>query len=46
MGNVKGQVITTIAGNTTAGFSGDGGQAIASSLNNLSNKIVDNLGNL
>lgn len=40
------QVITTVAGNGTPGFSGDGGPATAASLNSPSNVKVDSQGNL
>jgi len=39
-------IITTVAGNGTAGFSGDGGAAIAASLYRPSEVIVDSSGNL
>lgn len=39
-------VITTIAGNGTAGFSGDGGQAVAAMLNNPSGLALDASNNL
>ena len=38
--------ITTVAGNGTAGYSGDGGPAIIASLNNPTGVAVDSLGNL
>jgi sugar lactone lactonase YvrE len=43
--NRKG-IITTVAGNGTAGFSGDGGPATQASLNLPSGLVVDNKGNL
>lgn len=39
-------VITTVAGNGTAGYSGDGGPAMAASLNNPRGLAVDGAGNL
>jgi sugar lactone lactonase YvrE len=39
-------IITTVAGNGTAGFSGDGGAAISGSLNNPVGVAVDAAGNL
>jgi sugar lactone lactonase YvrE len=39
-------LITTIAGNGTAGFSGDGGTATSAELNNPNGVTVDSLGNL
>ncbi|GAB3993610.1 hypothetical protein GCM10028807_29310 [Spirosoma daeguense] len=39
-------IITTVAGNGTAGFSGDGGQALNAQLNYPSEVTVDNNGNL
>ena len=39
-------IITTVAGNGTAGFSGDGGPATAASLNTPMSVIVDDSGNL
>ncbi|MFI5195949.1 MAG: T9SS type A sorting domain-containing protein [Chitinophagales bacterium] len=39
-------VITTIAGNGTAGYSGDGGQAIAAMLNQPTGVVKDAAGNL
>jgi len=38
-------IITTIAGDSTAGFSGDGGQATAAELNQPTGIIVDKFGN-
>jgi len=42
----KNGIITTIAGNGEAGFSGDGGPAIAASLNSPAGLAFDNEGNL
>ncbi|HEX7413965.1 MAG TPA: PKD domain-containing protein [Bacteroidia bacterium] len=42
----KAQIITTIAGNGTSGYSGDGAQATAASFNNLSGVAFDAVGNL
>jgi sugar lactone lactonase YvrE len=39
-------IITTIAGNGTNGYSGDGGQATAAELNSPTNVILDDFGNL
>ncbi len=39
-------IITTVAGNGTAGFAGDGGAATAASLNTPANVAVDSAGNL
>ncbi len=39
-------VITTVAGNGTKGFSGDGGQATAATLSGPWDVVVDTLGNL
>ena len=39
-------IITTVAGNGTAGFSGDGGPATQASLNLPSGVVIDNKGNL
>ncbi|MDH5762517.1 MAG: hypothetical protein OEZ51_06010 [Nitrospinota bacterium] len=39
-------IITTVAGNGTAGFSGDGGPATKASLNLPSGIVIDNQGNL
>ena len=39
-------IITTIAGNGTPGYSGDGGPATAAQLNNLYGVVVDNTGNI
>ena len=44
--NANNNIITTIAGNTGAGFSGDGGKAINSYLNSPYGIAVDNLGNI
>jgi hypothetical protein len=44
--NTKAQIITTVAGNGTAGYSGDGGQATAAELNGPSGVTVDALGNM
>ena len=43
---VSGGVITTVAGNGTAGFTGDGGSAIGAELNAPNGVAVDNAGNL
>jgi streptogramin lyase len=40
------KIITTIAGNGTGGFSGDGGPATSAQLNNPMGMAVDNSGNL
>jgi hypothetical protein len=39
-------VITTVAGNGVAGYSGDGGSALQASLNEPCGVAVDNLGNI
>jgi gliding motility-associated-like protein len=39
-------IITTIAGNNTAGYSGDGGQASLAELNSPTGLLVDNVGNI
>ena len=39
-------IITTVAGNGTSGYSGDGGLAIAASLNSLTGLTVDASGNI
>jgi len=39
-------IITTVAGNGTAGFGGDGGPAISASLNSPAGIAIDNLGDL
>ena len=39
-------IITTIAGNGTAGFSGDGGPAVSAELNNPTGVAVDHAGNV
>src|ERR1700733_14651604 len=41
-----GQNINCVAGNTTSGFSGDGGQATAAELYNPADMVVDTLGNI
>jgi len=38
--------INTIAGSTTAGFSGDGGTAISATLNNADGLVLDSVGNI
>jgi uncharacterized protein (TIGR03437 family) len=43
---VSGGVITTVAGNGTAGFSGDNGPATSAQLNSPSGVAVDTVGNL
>jgi trimeric autotransporter adhesin len=43
---VSNGVITTVAGNGTAGFSGDGGPALSSQLNGPHSLAVDSAGNL
>ena len=40
------QIITTIAGNDTPGYSGDGGPATASELNNPGHTKTDRFGNI
>ena len=40
------QMITTVAGNGTAGYKGDGGQGNAAELNQPTGVVFDNLGNL
>jgi sugar lactone lactonase YvrE len=44
--SVTNQAITTIAGNGTSGYSGDGGQASAAELNSPRDMIVDSSGNI
>jgi hypothetical protein len=41
-----GGIITTIAGNGTAGFSGDGGQATTAEVNNTQDLTIDASGNI
>jgi DNA-binding beta-propeller fold protein YncE len=45
-GKYSGWIITTVAGNGSMGFSGDGGPAIEASLNNPFDVIFDSSGNL
>src|SRR6185436_1594318 len=40
------QIITTVAGNGTGGFSGDGGPATSAMLNDIDGMAADGLGNL
>jgi hypothetical protein len=40
------QIITTVCGNRTCGFSGDGGQAILAELCSPSDVNIDHLGNI
>ncbi|MGZ3866930.1 MAG: NHL domain-containing protein [Bacteroidia bacterium] len=40
------QILSTVAGNGTAAFSGDGGPANVASIQDLRNVILDNVGNL
>ena len=42
----KAQIITTIAGNGTYGYAGDGGQAINAELRHPTRITVDNSGNI
>jgi hypothetical protein len=44
--NANAQIITTVAGNGTAGFSGDGGQASSAEFNEPGDVIFDPSGNL
>jgi hypothetical protein len=44
--NTKGQIITTVAGNATGGFSGDGGPATAAGLDGGSGVALDGAGNI
>ncbi len=44
--NIKAQIITTIAGNGTNGFSGDGGQATAAEFYSPNILALDHIGNL
>lgn len=46
IGQVHGQIITTIAGDSTAGFSGDGGPAVSAELYNPMGMAVDTIGNV
>lgn len=43
---INGQIITTVAGNGTQGYSGDGGLAISAQFNKSTGLAFDNLGNL
>jgi len=42
----NGQIITTVAGNASTGYTGDGAAATAATLHNPNQVAVDNLGNL
>jgi hypothetical protein len=44
--NISTNIITTVAGNGTVGFSGDGGPAISAQFNNVIDLDIDNNGNL
>jgi streptogramin lyase len=43
---LKGQIITTVAGNGSTGYSGDLGQATAAKIQNPNQLALDNIGNL
>jgi sugar lactone lactonase YvrE len=43
---INAQIITTVAGNTTGAYSGDGGQATAAELHHPTNAIFDAYGNM
>src|SRR4051794_37494343 len=45
-GTINGQVISTVAGTGSAGYSGDGGAATAATLNNPHGIVLDNAGNI
>ena len=45
-GNIHAQIITTVAGNGTYGYTGDGGQAMAAEINYPWGIAIDNSGNL
>src|ERR1700739_1827170 len=44
--NVKAQIITTVCGNGTFGYTGDGGLAMAAEINNIGRIAIDALGNI